>query len=382
MLMKALANMGHKCLIFTSDSSEYSDVPNLEKRYEEQVIDGMSLWWVRTTKYTGAQSLWRIVSWVHFEWRLFCMPKKDLPVPNAIIISSLSILTIINGFLMRRRFRCKLIFEIRDIWPLTLIEEGGFSRFNPFILFVGWIERLGYKYADIVVGTMPNLEAHVSKVLGFRKQVPCVPMGLDTEQIHDNLPLPSGFKEKYSLDKNFVVAYAGGIGVSNALETFFLCAESLADKSDIQFVLVGEGYLKAGYQERFKHLTNLTFVPKVPRKMVQSVLRECDLLYFATPASRVWKYGQSLNKVIDYMLSGRPIIGSYSGYPSMINEANCGSYVGTADVSALRKEILRYSKLPQSELDAIGTAGRNWLLENRDYNSLALVYREIIFPKS
>ena len=66
----------------------------------------------------------------------------------------------------------------------------------------------------------------------------------------------------------------------------------------------------------------------------------------------------------------------------MINEANCGSYVGTADVSALRKEILRYSKLPQSELDAIGTAGRNWLLENRDYNSLALVYREIIFPKS
>ena len=229
---------------------------------------------------------------------------------------------------------------------------------------------------------MPNLGEHVSEILGYKKEVPCVPMGLDIDHIHDILPLPVGYKEKYSLDKRFVVAHAGGIGVTNALETFFLCAESLVDKPDIHFLIVGEGYMKAIYQKRFKHLTNLTFAPKVPRKMVQSVLKECDLLYFSTPKSKVWKYGQSLNKVVDYMLSSRPIVASYSGYPSMINESNCGSYVNSDDVAALRSEIIRYSKLPNAKLNALGAAGRNWLLENRNYKALAVSYERIIFPKS
>ena len=42
--------------------------------------------------------------------------------------------------------------------------------------------------------------------------------------------------------------------------------------------------------------------------MVQSVLSRCDLLYFSVHVSTVWKYGQSLNKVIDYMLAGKPVV--------------------------------------------------------------------------
>lgn len=66
---------------------------------------------------------------------------------------------------------------------------------------------------------------------------------------------------------------------------------------------------------------NLIFAPKVQKQMVQSVLARCDLVYFSVHVSTVWRFGQSLNKVIDYMLSGKPIIASYTGYPSMINEA-------------------------------------------------------------
>ena len=381
MLMRELSKSGYKCLIFASDASEYTTVPDLKTCYQEEIMDGLSFWWVRTLKYVGARSFRRILSWLHFEWRLFRMPKSELPVPDAIIVSSLSIFTILNGFLLRNKFRCKLIFEIRDIWPLTLTEEGGFSKFNPFIYGLGYIEKLGYKYSDIIVGTMPNLEEHVAGIIGYKREVSCVPMGLDINHIQDTLPLPSGYKEKYSLDKSFVVAHAGAIGITNALETFFLCAESLADRPQIHFVIVGEGYLKAEYQERFNHLPNLTFAPKVPRKMVQSVLQECALLYFSTPKSMVWKYGQSLNKVIDYMLSARPIVASYSGYPSMINEAECGSYVSADDILALRNEIIRYSELSEVELDTLGLAGKDWLLANRNYNTLAVSYKEIIFPE-
>ena len=381
MLMRELSKCGFECLVFASDASEYSVVPDLKVPYQEELMDGMSFWWVRTLKYAGARSFKRILSWLHFEWRLFRMPKSNLPVPDAIIVSSLSILTILNGFLWRKKFGCKLIFEIRDIWPLTLTEEGGFSKFNPFVFFLSYIEKFGYRYSDIIVGTMPNLGEHVSQVIEYDREVSCIPMGLDVSHIQDTLPLPPGFTEKYSLNKPFVVAYAGAIGITNALEALFLCAESLADEEKIHFVILGDGYLKREYQERFGHLPNVTFVPKVPRKMVQSVLQESSLLYFSTPKSAVWKYGQSLNKVIDYMLSGRPIVASYSGYPSMINEAKCGSYVTAGDVVELRSEIIRYSELPEGELNTLGLAGKEWLLANRNYTTLAAAYRKIIFSE-
>ncbi len=380
LLMRELVKIGCDCLIITSDATEYCSVPDLQGSYEEEIIDGVSLWWVRTFKYSGARSFKRILSWLHFEWRLAKMPKSKLAVPDAVIISSLSILTILNGFLLRKKFKCKLIFEIRDIWPLTLIHEGGYRKHNPLVWCLALIEKLGYKHSDLIVGTMPNLQQHVAEVLGFEKEVSCVPMGLDVDQIHDVLPLPRGFNETYSLNKPFVVAHAGAIGVTNALETFFLCAESLVSSSRIHFLVVGDGYLKAEYQKRFEHLPNLTFAPKVPKKMVQSVLRECSLLYFATPKSLIWKYGQSLNKLVDYMLSGRPIVGSYSGYPSMINQAGCGTCVDAEDPLALQSEIIRYSELSREELDSLGAAGKNWLLENRSYGRLAASYKQMIFP--
>jgi hypothetical protein len=148
----------------------------------------------------------------------------------------------------------------------------------------------------------------------------------------------------------------------------------------IHFLVVGDGDLREHYQTKYGHLSNLTFAPKVPKRMVQSVLAKCDLLYFAVHVSAVWRFGQSLNKVIDYMLAGKPIVASYTGYSSMINEAGCGTYVPAGDLSKLRAEIARYRELSNSERNAVGAKGRNWILEHRNFQALARDYLAILFP--
>jgi glycosyltransferase involved in cell wall biosynthesis len=85
-----------------------------------------------------------------------------------------------------------------------------------------------------------------------------------------------------------------------------------------------------------------------------------------------------LNKVIDYMIAGKPIIASYSGYPSMINEAQCGVFVPAEDMAALRHAIYEYQKMPKEQLQAIGARGREWLLNNRSYGKLAQDYLEVL----
>jgi glycosyltransferase involved in cell wall biosynthesis len=114
--------------------------------------------------------------------------------------------------------------------------------------------------------------------------------------------------------------------------------------------------------------------------MVQPVLARCDLLYLSAHVSEVWRYGQSLNKVVDYMLAGKPIVASYTGFPSMINEAECGRFVPSGDVQALATEIVRLSNLQPQALADMGNRGRQWLLAHRTYPALALQLRTVLFP--
>jgi glycosyltransferase involved in cell wall biosynthesis len=380
LIMREFVRMGHRCVILTSDSNHLVAAPHFTGSYRVDVIDRVELCWIKTLKYDETRSLRRVLSWFDFEWRLWRLPKRQFGTPDVVIVSSLSLLTILSGLLMRWRYGCRLVFEIRDIWPLTMTEEGGYSKHNPFVIALGMIERLGYRRADAIVGTMPNLGDHVAEVLGGRRTVHCIPMGVDEVALAAGEPLDPDYEANYIPQGKFIVCHAGSIGLTNALDTMLDCARTLQERSDIHFLIVGKGDLKAKYQELYADLPNVTFAPAVKKGMVQSVLSHSDLLYFSTYRSKIWEFGQSLNKVIDYMLSGRPIVASYSGYPSMINEAGCGSFVPARDVEALRMEILRYADMPAEARAAMGSAGRAWLLRNRKYDVLAKNYLMLLLP--
>jgi glycosyltransferase involved in cell wall biosynthesis len=379
LLLKEMAAQGANVTAIISDSNNLVKVPELISPILRENLDGVQLVWLRTMSYPIAKSARRILSWLHFEERLFLLDKSSLPRPDVIIVSSLSLLTILNGLMLRSKFNCKLVFEVRDIWPLTIVEEGGFSEKNPFVRMLAWIERLGYRKADWIVGTMPNLGAHVRNVLGYDRPTHCVPMGIAPDTLNSlQDPLSEDYFKKYVPGERFIVAYAGTIGITNALDIFFKCAERMIDRKKIHFLVLGDGALKEEFIKIYGHLPNLTFAPRVKKNQVQSVLKRCDLLYFSVYPSKVWDYGQSLNKVIDYMLSGKPILASFSGFPSMIDQADCGRFIEAGNIPQLISEIETFSQLPAERCAAMGGQGRQWLLDHRSYKRLAAEYLELI----
>lgn len=375
--MRELAGFGHTCVIVTSDANHLTEVPKFSGPVLKEHRDGLEMYWLRTFKAATAKSWQRIVSWLHFEWRLFRMDTSKLPAPDAIIVSSLSLLTVINGLLLKRRYRTRLVFEVRDIWPLTLVEEGGFTPTNPLVRALGVVERLGYRRADVIVGTMPALDKHVREVLGEDREVRCIPMGFSGRHVPE---APAPAPATHSSDNSLVVGYAGTIGITNALETFFEAARALKDEPGISFVVIGGGPLLEKFTQDCADLDSVTFVPKVPKEAVRLELEKCDLLYLSTYPSRVWEFGQSLNKLIDYMLSGRPILASFSGHHSMIDEADCGSFVPAGDAQAVAAEIRRYATMSAEERERMGNRGREWVLEHRSYEQLARDFHEVLFP--
>lgn len=379
-LMREVVSAGYEVTLFAASPNHLTTTPEFPGRFLVETVDGVRICWIRTLDFRGAKSLRRILSWIHFELLLLFLPKRRFGRPDVVVASSLSLLSILTGIVFKRRYRARLIFEVRDIWPLTIQEEGDFSPKNPFVRALGLVERIGYRNADEIVGTMPNLGQHVGEVLGYSRTTHCIPMGIAERTVDALEPLPDGYREDYLVHDRFTIGYAGTIGITNALEPFFQAAAQLAEDPSLQFVLIGDGGLLKDYRDRYAHLPNLTFAPKIPRGAVASALAELDLLYLSVHKSRVWDYGMSLNKLMDYMLAAKPVIASYDGYPSMINEAKCGTFVPAGDAAALTEEIRRYAALSADERSEIGQRGRSWLLETRPYRILAEDYLELMFP--
>lgn len=382
LILREMARMGHQAVLITSDSNHLFPVEDLGGPVMTEDADGVTARWVRTHKYKAAHSLGRILSWLDFEWKLWRLNTDDLPRPDVVIVSSLSLLTIFNGLRLRRKYGCRLVFEVRDIWPLSIIELAGFSPRNPAIMALQWIEKMAYRRADLVVGTMPNLKQHVDEILGDRHApVTCIPFGYDPDMIEKARPLPEGWAERHVPKDKFVICHAGTIGIANALEVLLECARVMKDDPRVHFLMVGDGYLRPRFEAETADLPNVSFTGRVAKDEVQAVLSRCDVTYFSVPPLKIRQYGLSLNKIQDYMVAGKPILCSYTGYPTMIDESGAGLIAPAGDVEALRTRILELLAMSPEERAQMGHCGREWLMANRSYRRLAKDYLDAALPE-
>ncbi len=376
-LSREFNNLGYSSTVICSDSNHLISFPSYPRIYNHVLNNNVSTVIIRTKKYKGAFSLGRIISWLDFEMKLLFMPKNKLSKPDIIITSSLSLFTILTGYIFKRLYKAKLIFEVRDIWPLTLIEIGGFKKSNPLIVLLHWIEKFGYRNSDIVVGTMPNLSEHVESVTKQGYKCHTIPQGIDLSIFQVNEPIDYEYIESNIPKDKFIICYAGTIGRANALDTFIKVSILLKDNENIHFLVIGDGDQKTELKSLVRTNSNITFAPRIRKNQVQNVLNYCDVLYASAKDSNLYRFGLSLNKIIDYMYAAKPIILSYNGFPSMINEADCGVIVPAENIEKLKSTIINYSKMDKQKLCEIGLRGKEWLIQNRTFSKLALKYTEL-----
>jgi glycosyltransferase involved in cell wall biosynthesis len=379
---KEFAKAGHRVRLITSNSSHlYTSLPQFKFRYKDMANEGYKVTWINTLKYTKATSIKRLFSWVWFEFFVFMMAfRKQYEKPDVVISSSLSILSVLSGCFYKKYYKAKFIFEVRDIWPQTLIDLKGFSRKHPLIWALSKIEHLGYKYSDVVVGTMPGLRDHVENEVGLGSKVVLIPQGVNLGFYTNNQEhLSSYFIDNYMPKNKFVVTYTGTIGDANALEYIIDAAKLFHqdEMNDVHFLFVGDGYLKDTLVEQARGTSNITFAPAIKKEQVQHVLALSNILVASVRNEKIYKYGISLNKFIDYMYSKKPVVCMFTGYPSMINEANCGEFTPSEDVQSFVDTIKKYKKMSVNELNIIGENGHRFLVEQRDFSTLASKFMEL-----
>src|SRR5262249_53013091 len=154
------------------------------------------------------------------------------------------LLDTIPARLIAKKHHAKLIREVRDLWPLTLIELGGMSPWHPFIVLMQWVENFVYRNADCVVSTLPKAETHMQAHGLAPGKYAYIPNGVDVAEWQGTgSPLPPEHRAtlvKLRQEDRFIVGYTGGHGVANALHVL-LDAAHLLQAQPVVFVLVGQG---------------------------------------------------------------------------------------------------------------------------------------------
>lgn len=380
-MSEGLAGLGHEVLLVSSRSNgggipKFCGISKVfhHGRFSERILNGPRI-------KLGFNML-RVFSWIFYEiMGLISWPHFYRFRPDVIIISSLSLFTFITGCFLKFTLRVPLVVEVRDIYPLTLVELGKFRENSIIIRILAKIERFGYRNADLIISPLERFDEYLES-LGFG-EIPFlwVPMGYSPfffQPINSNesdkiIELISRLKS----EGKFVYAYAGAFGDVNDLERLFNIAQSCCE-TKICFIFMGDGPLKQKYESDFGQIKNVHIVHRVPKSDVVKVLMECDVLLHPVKHKDIYNYGVSPNKWIDYALSKRPFITTLQAKLKITKCA--GNAFVTADGSddALRNEIIRVAALPKFELDAVGKRGFDFITSNFAYSVLAVKLADAI----
>ena len=363
-----LQKKGHNPIIITGSYSHLIHKPPIMNSwFKNEEVEGVPYVWVKVRKYVGSKSLGRLVSMLDFMFKLLFIKKRKMKRPDVILVSSLSPFPILSAFFWSIRYKSKLLFEIRDLWPLSLIELGGVSRFNPLSIFFSFFERFGYKVSYKVISVLPCAKDHmISKGMKEDKFV-YVPNGFSPEDSKIAKPLPTGYFNDLPEGK-FLIGYTGSIGLANAVEYLIGASKLLEDDQRFHFIIVGKGQ----HKEKLQSIAgkNVSFLPQVDKAQVPSVLKKFDVCFIGLKNQQLFKFGISPNKLFEYMYARKPIIQSIKAGNNPVKEANAGFSVEPENAKEIVNAIFEAYDMPREELEALGMNGYKYGLENHSFKKL------------
>ena len=265
----------------------------------------------------------------------------------------------IPGLFARWVLRKPFVFEVRDLWPELPREMGVIS--NPVILFLmGVLEWMSYRSANRCIGLSPGIVKGIERCGVKQKKIALVPNGCDL-RIFNQASEP--WRPEGVEPSDLMAVFTGTHGIANGLDSALDAAAELLNRGnkDVKVVLVGQGKLKAGLQERttLEKLTNVVFHEPVNKERLSGLMKSADIGLQLLSNVPAFYYGTSPNKFFDYISAGLPVLNNYPGWlAEMINDKDCGFVVPPDNPIAFADALESASKNRES----LKTMGENALI--------------------
>ncbi len=294
---------------------------------------------------------------------------------DVVIATSPQLLTGVSGLWMSLLKQAPFIFEVRDLWPRSIVEVGALSSTHPAIRLLEQLEMFLYSRATRIV-TVTDAFVEELAARGVPRDKLCVVKnGVDLSLFHP-APRENEVRAELGLSaSDFMCLYVGTHGMAHGLETILEAADRLREHAAIRFVLVGEGAEKKSLKQRARSmgLGTVTFIDKQPRSMVARYLAASDVSLVLLKEKPLFKTVLP-SKIFEIMGAARPLLLTVDGEARrLVEAAQAGVFVRPEDAVGLSEAILNLKNSPLS-CRQMGSRGRSFVEANFSRKALAEQY--------
>ncbi|MDY0404723.1 glycosyltransferase family 4 protein [Virgibacillus sp. 179-BFC.A HS] len=331
-----LIKKGYDPVIFCASTRHNSNdtIQINNGKYAMKDSDGIPFVFVKTTPYED-NGFSRIKNMVGFYKNMFPVAKEYVKTngkPDVILASSVHPLTLVAGIKLAKKFDVPCICEVRDLWPESIVAYGMLKR-NSFIaklLYRG--ERWIYKKADAIIMTWEGGKDYIIES-GWENAVDIdkvfhISNGIIMDAFDRNSE--KFYQEDRQLDDNLYknIVYTGSIRKVNNLGLLLDAAKIIQEKgmNEIRFLIYGAGNELETLVNRCEqeNITNVVFKGQVDKKYVPGILKRSYANILHNSSTSLDKYGQSQNKLFEYLAAGKCVIQTYTTGYSICEKYRCG----------------------------------------------------------
>lgn len=295
---------------------------------------------------------------------------------DVVIATSPQLLVGLSGWLIARAQGAKFIFEVRDLWPESLVATGISDPKSMLYRFLRLISNGLYKNADHVIAVTPAIRQHIEENYGCpAERISVVPNGVDLDWFE-------AARLKYVPSKNgkFVVSFIGTIGHAHGIDVILRAAESLrANHPEILFRIVGDGAERENVEAMIDRegVANVEIVPQQPRSSVPALIWDSDVCLVLLKRSEVFKTVIP-TKMLEFMGCGRPVILGVEGQAlEILEQAKAGIAIPPEDGEALAGAVLTLQS-NTALARAYGRSGKLYIEKTMSRQSTAFEYERVL----
>lgn len=281
--------------------------------------DNISVWrsWLYPARNHG---MWlRTTNYLSFAVSSAVVGTAALGTPDVVIATSPQLLVGAAGLFISRVRSLPFVFEVRDLWPESLVAVGQTTSDSLVYSLLERLSRLLYKRADHIVvdgehkrSVLMDLGVSQDKIDTVRNGVAdefCLdPASAETRRIRDDVRMQYGWTGR------FIAMYSGTIGMAHGLETILMVADRLRNYPELVFVILGEGADKEKLIQRVNQLSlpNVAYLGKQPRDRIPAYLAAADVCIIPLRRSPVFRTAIP-SKLFEAMGAGKPIVLAVEG---------------------------------------------------------------------
>lgn len=386
-LCREFRNRGFDPLIICPSFHHLMDAPQAPGT---RFIDGIRHEFLRCPEYSG-NGVGRLVNMAAFTVWIMLRARSLAEAcgqPALIISSSPHPYAYLAARRVATKYGARCIFEVRDLWPLSLIELAGVSPTQPLVRITGMVERHAYASADAVVSLLPCTRTYMQG------------LGLDTDRWHYipngvtslndpawsadasmDLPEPLQQVRRWRKEGAVIVVYAGALGVPNHVQSLLAAMRLLPHgSSEVRVVIVGRGEMEMELRNAASDpvlADRVLIAGQIPKQLVRNLLASADIGYISLRPEPLFRFGISPNKLFDYMLAGLPVVAAIRAGNDPVGDAGCGLRVDPVDPQAIAAAIRHLADMGSEARRSMGARGRSFVLSKHAYDRLACDYLAI-----